>query len=505
MARLLLLALLAVPLLGQDAAAVALLVNEPSVDAAQLAKQLASRDPLTRATAARVVLVRGVTDALPALREVLAAETNAEAAREQVRALALLGTADDVALAAKQLPRFPSSLDSDFARAVLRRGAPSGTALYLQHRPSLRSPDAAVRLALWGRSSLATAAAAQLVGAGDARMLRSLLEEQNFELDAGVLGAALGADSPAIRTEAVWYGVRRYAVETDKVPETAAVAVEGASPEEAFGREVLRRMRGGEPVSRPEWLAWLRTVEGRARVPGGKPVLRHLGLEEQEALKDERLAALPPAPSSEGSRPVGPSPFRLYPSLPTGLGAQLLAATQCKSDWLGTAVATVDRTGRVQTVDATGVQTTPACRTAVETMLRLSLADPSSIDAPLSSPAIQLVRAAGEACFDEGAPGGDPPGLYQTGGDVKPPVVTRRVSPRFAKSATGGPPRQVVILEGIVSRTGCLRTVSVVKGAPAPELNAAALQAVAKWKFDPATLDGRPVDAIFHFSIQFSH
>src|SRR5688500_6011911 len=92
-----LLLVVSVPVFAQDAVAIALHVNEPVIDAAVLAKAIADGDPLSRATAARVTTVRGVTGVLANVREALAAETNAEAAREQVRALSILGTEEDVA------------------------------------------------------------------------------------------------------------------------------------------------------------------------------------------------------------------------------------------------------------------------------------------------------------------------------------------------------------------------------------------------------------------------
>jgi len=66
-----------------------------------LTAALQSSTPLVRATAARVVAVRGLTALLPLLRERIAVESDATAAREEIRALALLGSAEDIEMAAK--------------------------------------------------------------------------------------------------------------------------------------------------------------------------------------------------------------------------------------------------------------------------------------------------------------------------------------------------------------------------------------------------------------------
>lgn len=115
--------LFAVPMQAQDAAAVARLVHESTIAAAVLTKSLQSSDALTRATAARVATVRGVA-IVPALRKQLDTETNAETARELVRALILLGSDEDVAHAASQLQRFPATIDAAYIDALRRTGRP---------------------------------------------------------------------------------------------------------------------------------------------------------------------------------------------------------------------------------------------------------------------------------------------------------------------------------------------------------------------------------------------
>jgi TonB family protein len=111
--------MLAVSLHAQDAASVAKMVDDSAIDPAVLTKSLGSSDALTRAAAARVALVRNVAIA-PALRAQLEKEANADAARELVRALVILGSAEDVAFAASQLGRFPATIDAAFADALAR-------------------------------------------------------------------------------------------------------------------------------------------------------------------------------------------------------------------------------------------------------------------------------------------------------------------------------------------------------------------------------------------------
>lgn len=484
------------------------LVQAPTIDTAPLSAALASADPVTRGTAARVTLVRGLTALLPKVREVLAKETNAEAAREEVRALALLGSDDDVAFTVKQLPRFPSEIDLDFCEAIARRGAPQATMLYIRHRGELRLVSPYVRHALWRRGSLATPTASRLLGANDTAGFSALLSavlESAIDLDPGILAAASGSQSAQVRSDTVWYLIQRYAVETDKVPESAGHARDGMTVDEAFGREVLRRMRGAEVMEKPEWLAWLATSEGRGRVPGGKPVLRHLSLNEQNALSGEK-SGLPYIDIRAASgQTVPPAPFIMAISLPPHLGAQLLKRSGCSGSWVGSAAVTVDRAGRVQSVGTGQVLTNADCHAALQTMLRLTLADPRSLVAPMASSAVQLVASREQRCLDEDAVlnGGQPEPL-RVRGEIKAPTIVRRIEPDFpeeARLAMSG--SSLVVAEALISRTGCIRDIHVLHQSDRPQLNTAAVIALSKWKFKPATLDGQPVDVIFNLTVHF--
>jgi TonB family protein len=494
---------------AQEAATVAKLVQAPTVDAAQLATALASADQVTRATAARVALVRGVDAILPRLREVLAKETNAEAAREEVRTLALLGSEEDVAFTVKQLPRFPSSIDLDFSEAIARRGAPEATTLYLRHRGELRLPAPFPKHALWGRASLATPTASRLLGADDAggfgALLQSILASE-IDVDPGIITAALGTASPRVRADTVWYLVQRYAAATEKMPERAGVAGEGLSVDEAFGREIVRRMRGAEHTKKPEWIAWLRTPEGRTRVPGGKAVRRHLSLDEQNALEDEN--GPPPAGpqfTTKQGQGVAATPFFLAINLPTGLAAQLLQQARCPGSWIGSGAVSVDRAGRVQSVDLGGVKGEPRCTEALETMLRLTLADPRSMVAPMAAAGMQLVSVKEQPCLDEDpVMAGGSAELLRPGALVKAPKAVRRVEPQYPARLRQQKLHSVVLTEALISRTGCLRDIRVISQSEWPELNTSAVVAISKWKFEPGTLDGQPVDVLFNLIISFN-
>ena len=512
-AFLLLLFLLALPVHAQDPVTVALLVTAEKLDA--VGPALTARDALTRAAAARVALVRSLDSLVPQLREVLASEHDANAAREQIRAIVMLGSDEDVAFAASQMTRFPASMDGEFAEAVGRLGAPRATALYLKHVAASRDPVPAVELALWGRTSQINIAAARLMN--DERAFGKVLDAAasgNVPLDSGILQSALGSPLQEVVADTIWYLVEAHAVDPEKIPEplreAATAKREGAPNEVLFGAEVLRRMLGAELVEQTALLPWLKSEEGRARVPDGKPVRRFLTLGEQEALGEQKPDLRTEAPMGKHpSQGVRKPDFRLTVKLPPGLADQILTKMKCSQAWIGLVAATVDRAGRVQTLDATRVGSSPGCVKALDALLRLSLASPEDISSPLATTDLLVVKPGGRSvCADEDAVLNVPRvSTYprRAGGEIKPPKVAKRVEPRFpesARQAMGGG-SVLVIAEAIITKTGCVRDIRLLLQSPWPELNTAAVLALSEWKFKPGTLNGAPVDVIFNLTVNF--
>lgn len=511
---LILFCLLTAPLLAQDAASVALMVTEENLDA--LRPALTSTDALTRAAAARVVLVRGLDKRVAELRDILAAEKDAVAAREQIRAIVLLGNDEDVAFAASQLSRFPASIDGDFGEAIGRIGAPRATTLYLKHVAGTRDPAPAMRLALWGRWSMASGTASRLMAARDVSGFRELMKaaaEASLVLDNGVVTAALSSPSNEIVADAVWYLAELYAFDPSQIPaslrDNASAPRDGASVDEALGREVLRRMLGAKFVERKEFEEWLRLRLSCQRFNDAKDVRRFLTLGERNAL-DRVDPTRPQGPvGTHTSETVRQPEFMLPILLPDGLADAILRKTRCIDAWIGVIRATVDRAGRVHTLDLTGVDAAGGCARAVEAMLRLSLAKPERMTSPLVTANVLTVKPRGRAlCFDED-PVVDqvaPRNLLRFGSaGVTAPKIVKRVEPKFPASVRNDMQSGNVVLvaESIITRTGCVRDIHLVKQTRWPALNTAAVLALSEWKFKPGALDGVPVDVIFNLSVNF--
>ena len=91
-----------------------------------------------------------------------------------------------------------------------------------------------------------------------------------------------------------------------------------------------------------------------------------------------------------------------------------------------------------------------------------------------------------------GGPGTDRGEPLPVGGDVRAPLLIHRVDPAYPDSARRIGLQGTVILEAIISATGEVEDVRVLRSAH-PLLDASAVAAVERWRYRPATLNGRAV------------
>lgn len=100
-------------------------------------------------------------------------------------------------------------------------------------------------------------------------------------------------------------------------------------------------------------------------------------------------------------------------------------------------------------------------------------------------------------------PGGMGRWPMKIGGGVLPPRKIYAPQPVYTEEARLGRIQGVVILEAIIDEQGNVRDVKVLKGLPMG-LSESAAATAREWKFEPATLDGRPVPVYFNLTVRFS-
>jgi len=93
-------------------------------------------------------------------------------------------------------------------------------------------------------------------------------------------------------------------------------------------------------------------------------------------------------------------------------------------------------------------------------------------------------------------------GAYNIGRNVKAPQAIKRVEPAYPFAARMNGVKGIVIMQVLIDKTGAVRQVMVLRGL-SPDLSQAAVDAVRQWRFQPATLDEKPVDVVFNLTINF--
>ena len=88
--------------------------------------------------------------------------------------------------------------------------------------------------------------------------------------------------------------------------------------------------------------------------------------------------------------------------------------------------------------------------------------------------------------------------------DVIKPNVIHKPQPRYPQAARKNKVQGHVIVLAMIDQQGVPHAPMVMEMSPgAEELAASAVDAVTAWRFEPATVDGRPVDVYYMINVQF--
>ena len=89
-------------------------------------------------------------------------------------------------------------------------------------------------------------------------------------------------------------------------------------------------------------------------------------------------------------------------------------------------------------------------------------------------------------------------------GGVTNPRLVNRVNPEYPESARLRSLRGNVVLQAVITKTGAVADLRVIRSdRPGFGFEEAAMTAVGQWKYQPARLDGRPVDVYFTIFVEF--
>lgn len=89
------------------------------------------------------------------------------------------------------------------------------------------------------------------------------------------------------------------------------------------------------------------------------------------------------------------------------------------------------------------------------------------------------------------------------GGEVTPPVLKHKLEPEYPEIARRARLEGRVILEAVISATGSVEEVRILRSSN-PLFDEAAIEAVQQWEYEPARQSGRPVAVYFTVDVVFS-
>jgi TonB family protein len=95
-----------------------------------------------------------------------------------------------------------------------------------------------------------------------------------------------------------------------------------------------------------------------------------------------------------------------------------------------------------------------------------------------------------------------PEGPIAVGGDVTKPIKIHAPQPHYTEIARKARIQGYVIVQAIIDKRGDVTNVRVIKGLPMG-LTEETVKAVKQWKFEAATLRGKPVDVYYNLTINF--
>lgn len=485
---------------------------------------LSSPVPSVRAVAARTIAVGSLGSLISDLKEALAKESDAGAAREEIRALCTVAgpVADSEALVAAK--RFSPRLDAAYVRTVARLRGLQALPVYFStlRELQLSSYDREVffRLAAnrYGPDLLSAAGSLALArgASNEWGAILKVASERNVSLHEGVLVAALRGEDSIVRGEAAWYLAKAH---QGRPPSQSSEIVEAVSsdapppsdPELRFGLEMLRRVLGKPPKEDEGWIACLET-NPECHLDSDldeSPLIELLTEREAEAVmrRNRRGRSEPgslPTPKSTQALSKPPPPaepaigLRLVTGLPEGMVSDLMAVSDCRSAWTSLLypVAEIDfwPHGLPRQVRAAPVRF-KQCQATAEAIF-LMTAEPDDGRQPEKRGVFYLALLDTDvlACqeLDLAPDVKSTTEVRMVRGKVTAPKLVSRVEPAYPADSRRQGHEGLSVYEAIISPTGCVNDLHVIRSSH-PDLDITGMAAIAHWRYTPATLDGRPI------------
>jgi protein TonB len=129
-------------------------------------------------------------------------------------------------------------------------------------------------------------------------------------------------------------------------------------------------------------------------------------------------------------------------------------------------------------------------------------APPTVAPAPIEEVAEEEAEAADPPPGAPAPGSGEPGGPVYVAGDITKPEPIDAPRPRYPRAARRAGVQGVVILQLVIEKDGTVRSAEVLRGLPMG-VSEQAVEAVRRWRFRPATLDGQPIVVYWNLTLTF--
>ncbi|MEO6237420.1 MAG: energy transducer TonB [Vicinamibacterales bacterium] len=478
--------------------------KDASVSAA-LRTALSSPDPAIRITAGRVTAILTRGDLRGALIGALARERDSAVGAELVRDILHLFGAVDLATVEQQSKRLgvPASI------ALAEWLARTQPARFAEREAEFASASQMADLVVMSarqhpehadvirRSWMAVASP----GGWESVLAAALGQNDIGDEGAALLIDALHAPLAPVREESVWF-VLQALVLKHRVPpsvvEAAAAPFDGASAWEAFGRELIARP--GKPVGGQDRRDLIRT-DGVKHLPYLRILAAAPQLSSAELDAVAAFAVKPREQFADINRRVAEA--RTPPTIAPGVVGATLRAANCRSmpNGLVRAALTYAEDGmpRRVSVDPTGLS--QECQNAWVALARTTAVDSTEPVRPEGQVVMLPLNDDFIGCVDAAAESPVSVQLPLSTNHVAVPHKIRDVQPKYPLEAQERRIQGVVLIEAVISRTGCVSGARLLRSIP--YLDAPAMVAVSRWKWEPTRVNDIPVPVFMTVTVNF--
>jgi TonB family protein len=208
-------------------------------------------------------------------------------------------------------------------------------------------------------------------------------------------------------------------------------------------------------------------------------------------------------PDSLGT-PVRSATRTLTPFAPSAIGATFTAA-QCvpNADGIAEASLTYAADGAPQRIEVVSAGLSKPCLAAWTALVRTAVAadedpvmpdQPQAIVLPLNETFLSCVASDTRAARSTPLPA--------DGGRIQEPRKLKDVKPAYPAAAQSRRIQGVIVVEAVISPTGCVSSARVLRSIPL--LDSPAVAAVSGWLFTPTLLGGSPVPVIMTVTVNFT-